>query len=213
MSYIYKITNKVNGKTYVGNTAFSIKKRWREHCADAKKSKCADRPLYRAMNKYGIDSFEVSIIEQCEPDIAQDREKYWIEALKTFKYGYNDTKGGNGKQYIDYDIVVATYNNVKSKSETARVLGISIDSVVDILKKEGVASVSKQTSALCCSKAVSVYDMSGRYIKTFPSLASAGKWAIEQTNCTKHASRHIQRACIGIAKSAYGYVWKYADTV
>lgn len=37
MSYIYKITNMINGKSYIGKTNLSIEKRFKEHCRDSKK--------------------------------------------------------------------------------------------------------------------------------------------------------------------------------
>lgn len=47
MAFIYKITNDVNGKVYIGKTLFSVEKRWKEHFKDSKKERCKNRPLYR----------------------------------------------------------------------------------------------------------------------------------------------------------------------
>ncbi len=54
MAYIYIIENDINDKKYIGKTTFSIEKRWAEHCRDCKREHLEKRPLYRAMNKYGI---------------------------------------------------------------------------------------------------------------------------------------------------------------
>ena len=59
------------------------------------------------MRKYGIEHFHIELIE--ETDNPEEREVYWIEQKQSFKYGYNATMGGDGRKYIDYDLVVATY--------------------------------------------------------------------------------------------------------
>ena len=74
MSYIYKITNNINGKVYIGKTNKTIMKKFKKHCEDSLKYK--ERPLYRAFNKYGIKSFSVNEIEECNPNIVNEREKY-----------------------------------------------------------------------------------------------------------------------------------------
>lgn len=56
--HIYKITNKVNGKAYVGKTTDTVQVRWGEHLKDSKRKRCANRPLYRAIGKYGADAFK-----------------------------------------------------------------------------------------------------------------------------------------------------------
>ena len=89
MSYIYCITNHVNGKKYIGKTTSSVSKRWKEHCRDYKKERCKDRPLYRAMNKYGIDSFSIEMLEECSSKESSGRETYWINEFKTYGNGYN----------------------------------------------------------------------------------------------------------------------------
>ena len=76
MPYIYKITNNLNGKVYIGKTNFTIEKRWREHCQDSQKETLQKRPLYSAMKKYGIENFSIEEIEQLEtPQQAEEREK------------------------------------------------------------------------------------------------------------------------------------------
>ena len=79
------------------------------------------------MRKYGIENFEISLIE--ETDSPEEKEIYWIEQKRSFKNGYNATIGGDGRKYIDYDLVIATYQQLNSIIKTATALNISRDSV------------------------------------------------------------------------------------
>ena len=108
MAYIYQITNDINEKIYIGKTESSIENRFREHCNDAFRERNEKRPLYSAMRKYGIEHFHIKLIE--ETNDPEEREKYWIEKLGSFKYGYNATIGGDGKRYADYDLIYSLYN-------------------------------------------------------------------------------------------------------
>jgi len=65
MSYIYAITNNINGKQYVGKTNFSLQKRFQEHIRDSKQRIKEHRPLYNAFNKYGIENFSIKVLEEC----------------------------------------------------------------------------------------------------------------------------------------------------
>lgn len=99
MAFIYKIYNDINNKLYIGKTEYSIDKRFKEHCREALKNKNKNRPLYSAMRKYGQEHFFIQKIE--ETDNSEEREKYWIAFYNTYHKGYNATKGGDGKPYID----------------------------------------------------------------------------------------------------------------
>ena len=68
IGYIYKITNKINGKCYIGQTSDSIEHRWKEHIYDSnrKNRDCYNYPLYRAFRKYGTENFFIEEIEKCD---------------------------------------------------------------------------------------------------------------------------------------------------
>lgn len=205
MAYIYQIINDINQKIYVGKTEFSIEKRFKEHCKDAFRERNEKRPLYSAMRKYGVEHFHIELIE--ETDDANNREIYWIEKLGSFKWGYNATIGGDGKKYLDYDLIIASYQEIKNIEETARKLGISSDSVERILKEKKEKIYSQQEVNLVKSgKKVAQCDKkTGKILNIFPSIGSAGR-AINKPDIT-----HISAVCLGKRQSAYGYKWKFIE--
>ena len=110
MAYIYKITNTINNKLYIGKTVNTIEKRFNQHKNESKTERSKKRPLYRAINKYGIENFEIEIIEECNYDILNEREIYWINYYDTYNNGYNATLGGDGTITIDYKKVLDIWN-------------------------------------------------------------------------------------------------------
>lgn len=95
--YVYLITNKVNGKQYIGQTISNIKQRWSQHIYNAKQGK--NYPFYNAINKYGKDNFEISILAKvCSIEGLNFLEQFFINKLKTIvPFGYNlRSGGGNG---------------------------------------------------------------------------------------------------------------------
>jgi len=91
---IYKITNKINGKCYIGQSN-DIHRRWKQELAPNAK---LNPHLARAFEKYGIDNFEFEIIEECQREQLNEREQFYIEIYHSIdpKLGYNKTEGGDG---------------------------------------------------------------------------------------------------------------------
>lgn len=89
---IYKITKKENGKSYIGQSN-DIERRFSEH-----KTK-TDIPIDIAIQKYGVNAFEFSIIEECDLSQLDEKEKYWIAFYNTYKgFGYNCNEGGGNSR-------------------------------------------------------------------------------------------------------------------
>lgn len=215
MAYIYKITNKINNKIYIGKTLFSIEKRWQEHCHDSKINTKEKRPLYSAMRKYGIENFCIEKIEECSEDIVNEREIYWIEYYGSFKYGYNATEGGDGKHYLDYDLICETYKQVQNGAEVARRLGINEDSVFSVLKIRGIETLShKQVLKDNYGKIVHQFSLDNEYLRSFSSLSDAAQYLIDNklTNCKKSTIRtHISEVCRGKRKTAAKFKWTFKN--
>ena len=212
MAYVYQIINDINNKIYIGKTEFSIDKRFKEHCSDAFKERNEKRPLYSAMRKYGIEHFHIELIE--ETDNPEEREKYWIEQKQSFKKGYNATLGGDGKKYLDYDLIIASYKEIKSVKDTAISLGISSDSVSNILRANNISIItSSEVIKKKYGKVVNMYDLQNTFLKTFPSVNAAAKYMVENnlTGCKMTTiKQHITEVCMGKRKTAAKFKWKYS---
>ena len=89
---VYKLTNVINGMGYVGITC-NFKRRMKEH----RSSNNANARISEAIKEYGWENFKQEILEVCDAEIAEEREKYWIDMLGTkYPAGYNGTAGGGG---------------------------------------------------------------------------------------------------------------------
>lgn len=212
MAYIYKITNRINGKIYIGKTEFSIEKRFKEHCKDAFRERNEKRPLYAAMRKYGIKNFFIELIEETNNPI--EREVFWIEYFGSFKNGYNATLGGDGKKYLDYDTICATYEKVQNVKKTAELCNCSTDSVTNILNQRNIPI--KNSSEIIkkeYGKIIHQYTLSGDYVQTFATLADAATW-LKENNYTQAKDlrgifTHIRDCANGKRKTAYKFTWKF----
>lgn len=211
MAYIYQITNDINQKVYIGKTEFSIEKRFKEHCKDAFRERNEKRPLYAAMRKYGVEHFHIELIE--ETDHPEEREMYWIEQKCSFKNGYNATLGGDGKRYLDYDLIIASYKEIQSVKETAIKLGVSADSVSNILHANNIPIMaSSDVVQKKYGKIVNMYDLKNNFLRAFPSINAAAKYMVENqlTGCKLTTiKQHITEVCLGKRKTAAKYKWKY----
>ena len=206
MSYIYVITNDINNKQYVGKTNWSIEKRFREHINDSKRTRYEKRPLYNAINKYGIEHFSIKELEKCDESIVNEREQYWINILDTYKNGYNATLGGDSKHYYNYKEIADKYLELGMIKTVCDYFQCDPQTVRVACKEYNIKTKSGQEiTKKRFSKAVDMLDIkTEQKIQTFSSLTEAALFLGD-----KNKAQHIGKVCNGIRKTAYGYKWKY----
>ena len=134
---IYKITNKVNGKSYIGQTRYTIEFRWRQH-----QHKKDNTNFHNAIHKYGIENFNIEILEECDIEDLNSREIFYIAKYDTFNNGYNLTIGGDGNRRLlldnNYDEIKELYLSGFSSNKIATLYNVDKASIVKILKSLGV---------------------------------------------------------------------------
>ena len=207
MGYIYCITNLVNQKKYVGKTIYSITKRFKEHCSDSKRERCEKRPLYDAMNKYGVENFIVEELEVVEDDnLLSEREIYWINELQTYgSKGYNATKGGDGSILFDYDKIIETYALGGTMTECAAKIHCCVDTVKKVLTINNIPIRH-------LTKKVKQYSLDGTFIREWDSITQAAHWLADNKYAKSYqgggVKSRISLCMRGKAKTAYKFIWK-----
>ena len=88
ISGVYKITNTITGDFYIGSSK-DVKRRWRQHKRPSVWKKYANNPLYKDMQKYGLDKFELQILEETKSGQLKEMEQWFIETLKPTYNNYN----------------------------------------------------------------------------------------------------------------------------
>lgn len=102
MGYVYKITNLIDGKIYIGKSVSNYLHRYKEHLRIANNWEEMQQThrshLYSAMYKYGVENFEIGLVEECSDDILSERERHWISKFNSQDpvIGYNIAYGGAG---------------------------------------------------------------------------------------------------------------------
>lgn len=138
--YVYKITNIINQKVYIGITSRTIEERFREH-----KHKINERihlHLYSSMKKYGVENFKIELLESCKTlENLFIRERFWISKTNSNDplFGYNNTNGGEGFEKIETDDnkILELYQENRSYFKTAEILGYSPSTVRRRLQSMG----------------------------------------------------------------------------
>jgi group I intron endonuclease len=208
LAYIYCIKNKINGKCYVGKTLKSPKERFSEHLYDAYKPTEENRPLYRAIKKYGKDNFSLHVLEECTDGLASEREIWYIKKLKTYAHGYNATIGGDGKQLFDHNVIKAQLEAGLSQKLITELNGCSIDLVRQIRLENSIplTKIRKQPSVVA-------YTEDETEVGVFISAREAFRFLREIgiTDARSDGGTHINAVCNGRRKVAYGFKWKYIN--
>lgn len=98
---IYKFTNLINNKVYIGQTRRQFRERLAQHVYRMNNDPCY---FHKALSKYGLSNFDITILETCEnPEDLNGLEIYWIDYYKSNNrdYGYNLTSGGSNISYTN----------------------------------------------------------------------------------------------------------------
>lgn len=221
--YIYKATNTLNGKVYIGKTNnFEERKKHHERCYE--KDDCS---FHRAIQKYGKENFEWKIIDSTDSyNMSSVLEKRYIEEYDSYHgNGYNMTKGGDGGSMWNARAVVCLtldgefVKRYDSASETKRD-GFFDSNVLISCKdphytckghifmfedeyiKNGARKYEKPKNH--CEKPVIQCDLDGNFIREFSSIKQASK----ETGAQRTT---ISGVLTGKYKSANGFIFVYKN--
>lgn len=219
---VYKITNLINGKCYIGQTIQPLKKRWNLHCSNS--SGCP--ALNNAFKKYGKDNFEITVIDHAHSREELDqKEIFWIEYYNSLvPNGYNLHTGGLHHKVSEEtrQKIIKSLIGRKHSDETKRKIGESNkgkhSSTNRILTNEYRKKLSERLKGnkyrLGVSHSEEVKKRIGEAGKRkvinvdtcimFDSAKEAGEF-YDICPC------NITEVCKGHRKTARGYHWRYAD--
>ena len=114
---VYKITNTINGKCYIGITEKTLEERFSQHLSKYRNN--SHRSLYNAMHKYGLDNFVVEVVEDNIMSYSEllEKEMYYIKLYDSYNNGYNMTTGGEINP-MDCDMTKNKHDNIMRSKET-----------------------------------------------------------------------------------------------
>lgn len=223
---IYKITNKINNKSYIGQS-IDIKIRWLQHIYEGKRNNPQGK-LYSAMFKEGINNFSFEVLEECPLDqnVLNEKERQWIEYYNSYENGYNSTKGGQGEDSWIYDptLIQTLWDEGYTTGEIQKIVGCSKSTVNNRLQKykdfntftshrrscgsnasfRQLLSLSdKQLKTFHSAIIVHQYSLNGEYIASFSSIGEAAR-AVNGKN-PENIGRLLRKTTN--QRYAYGYQW------
>lgn len=212
MGQIYLITNHINNKGYVGQTTRTAMIRWNEHKKNIESLK-SRLPLYAALDKYGIENFSVTVLEDCDNEKLNEREIFWIKEKKTFgEQGYNCTTGGQGnvlRQDINLDlpIIKERYLLGERLDALCKEFGHDYISVRNRLIKDGV-KINTFAGPQKLSKKIYQYSPEDlNCLGEFPSISAAARAICPPGNNYRAIANHISKQK-NTNNVCHGYIWR-----
>lgn len=213
---IYKITNQVNEKIYIGQS-INIESRWIQHIATAKNNEFYGHYrslLYRAMRKYGTDKFIFEIIEECDVSILDERESYWIKYYDSTnrEKGYNLLSGGKQGRQFAPQIFYKMWDEGKTVKEINEITEASYTTIEHILRgykdyslqnsiRRSILASEKHSDSIC-KIPLYQYDLLGNYITEYESAGAASRALFGDS---KHLSMTV--AINSGNHMAYNFLW------
>lgn len=206
---IYKITNKINGKCYIGQS-IDIHDRWIKHRSRPFQvnDNAYDTYLYRAIRKYGLDNFTFEVLEECSYEELNEREIYYIDFYNSHytKNGYNMTFGGEGGIKRDNKKICDMWDKGYTISKIAKELHCSRNTVKNALKQFEKYNTDEIKNRWVRQNEIPInqYDINFNLLKTWKSARQA-----ERELGIDHSG--IGDCCNYMAKQAGGFIWRYAE--
>lgn len=204
---VYKLTNTVTGKFYVGST-YNLKSRMKYHRYSYKRN--PNKELGRDIAEYGWDAFTVEVLEECTRENVRDRERYYIEVLHAVEFGYNQTRATTYKDWMQ------GYNAKMWKDPEYRARRSAQSSAVQKKRLENPEYLKAKSEQLgrytsTLKKPVGMFTKSGELLHTFSGIREAERWLIAEGIVKSSSASQSISDCArgGRHKTAYGYVWKF----
>lgn len=147
----YIITNKFNGKVYIGITKHTLAERFKQHVKTSRLKNGKKNAIHNAIIKYGKNNFTISLL--CRSKSKKNIFKREIEFIKKYgsynKYGYNETKGGDGgtpqflytREFIES--VLRFYINCEDLRKTATHFNLKYHTVFDFTRFKSNRKIDK----------------------------------------------------------------------
>lgn len=203
MGVIYIRPNLINGKKYVGQ-ATNLKtrqNRWNDL-----NQPYAGPAINAARAKYGIEAFGFEILKECDDKELDYWEKYYVKELNTkAPYGYNLTDGGGG--ISGYTLSEETRKKMSEKAKGRKVTEETRKKLSENRKGKKCSEETKKKLSEIRSKTVLQIDRyTNEVIAEFPSI-------IQVERDFGYDKGAISKCCRGERKSAYGFIWKYKESV
>ena len=214
ISGIYTITNIVNSKMIVGY-ATNLYRRKLDHFYKLRSNKHGNIHFQNAFNKYGESNFKYEVFEECENSLLASQENYWCNMLNTHNpnYGYNIAPTNPNRKLYKLNseklLKVSNAGKRKMSEETKKKIG---NKMMGNKRALGMKWKRESTEKAITTKAsrsnkqrnpVLQFDLSGNFIKEFPSICSTKKEGFRV--------KEIGLVCKGINKKHHGYIWKYKN--
>lgn len=214
---IYKITNQINNKSYIGQSK-DITRRFRQHHTQPFNINALtyDTIFYRAIRKYGLENFSFEILEQCLEEQLNDREKYWIKYYHTcikdqLANGYNMTYGGENtfqERIYDYNEILELWNQGKTCKEIVAIVKCSkatLTAALNILQIPMDQRARRRKAQQFIP--VNQYTLEGKFIASYSSVAEAVRVLRKQG--IQIWSGNICYVCSGKMHSTANFIWRY----
>ena len=133
---IYMLKNKITNAIYIGQTD-NPQRRFIEHKSRANIDKHSNMKLYKAIKKYGMDNFELIILEETTEDLSDSLEQKYIKKYNALSNeNYNELQGNNILKSTPTDSIVEDYLNGISASKISQRYNVKHPQIISILKKE-----------------------------------------------------------------------------